>query len=100
MGMELPTRAQLAQLASELYVDSDGNAVEIAYNEDKSGIKLKDEYKDGKEPLTLGYGHWSSEENGANYAYRRYFYTTGTDGSDIYWGYKYYSYSRAVCISN
>ena len=99
-NMSLPTRAQLAQLASELYVDSDGNAVEIAYNEDKSGIKLKDEYKDGKEPLTLGYGHWSSEENGANYAYRRYFETTGTDGNGSYCATKDRSYGRAVCISN
>ena len=100
MGMELPTRAQLAQLASELYVDSEGNAVEIAYNEDKSGLKLKDEYKDGKEPLTLGYSYWSNEEWNADRAYYRYFLTTSTGGGDDLWLYKGYSVSRAVCISN
>ncbi len=97
MEMELPTRAQLAQLASNLYEDSDGNAVEIAYNEDKSGLKLKDEYKDGKEPLTLGSLYWSSEELGANNAYSRSFSTTGS-----YWSTnnKGNGNDRAICVSN
>ena len=96
-GMELPTRAQLAQLANELYVDSNGNAVEIAYNEDKSGIKLKDEYSQNP-PLTLGYVYWSSEEYRANLAYYRNFYTTGSSSRNS--TSKNFSHLRAICISN
>ena len=98
-NMTLPTRAQLAQLASNLYVDSNGDAVTIGANENKTGLKVKDEYSQNP-PITLGYGHWSSEENGANYAYRRYFETTGTDGNGSYCATKDRSYGRAVCISN
>ena len=95
--MELPTRAQLAQLASELYVNSsDGSAVTIGANEDKSNLKVKDEYKDNP-PLTLGYYYWSSEEGSALSAYLRAFYTT-----DSYWtnSGKNYSGYRAICVSN
>ena len=98
-GMELPTRAQLAQLASNLYVDSNGNEVTIGATENKSNLKVKDEYKDNP-PITLGYYYWSSEEYGASGAYYRGFSTTGTDGSDNRWNYKNNSYGRAVCISN
>ena len=98
-GMELPTRAQLAQLASNLYVDSSGNEVEIAYNEDKSGLKVKDEYKDNP-PLTLGYSYWSSEEDNANTAYYRGFGASRTDGNDNRWYYKNTSGLRAICVSN
>ena len=97
-GMTLPTRAQLAQLASELYVDSNGNEITFAEDTDKSGIKLKDEYKDGKEPLTLGYYYWSSEEGGADGAYNRFFNTTNS-----YWGgnnYKGNSGYRAICLGS
>ncbi len=96
-GMELPTRAQLAQLASNLYVDSSGNAVEIAYNEDKSGLKLKDEYSQNP-PLTLYCKYWSSEERDAVNAANRDFYATYS-----YWHYnaKYFSSNyRAICVSN
>ena len=96
MGMELPTRAQLAQLASNLYEDSEGNAVEIAYNEDKSGLKLKDEYSQNP-PLTLGYHYWSSEEQDSTTAYNRYFYATYSNWSNEY---KHYRTNRAICISN
>ncbi len=100
MGMSLPTREELAQLASNLYVDSSGNAVEIAYNESKSNLKVKDEYKDNP-LLSLGYYYWSSEEDGTNRAYGRYFDTTYTDGSDGDWDYKSSSrLGRAICISN
>ncbi len=98
-GMELPTRAQLAQLASNLYVDSNGNEVTIGANEDKNNLKLKDEYKDNP-PITLGYYYWSSEERNASSAYRRYFDTTYTSGINFYWGTKHNSNNRAVCISN
>ena len=96
-GMELPTRAQLAQLASNLYVDSNGDEVTIGASEDKSNLKVKDEYKDNP-PLTLGYRYWSSEEGGAGYAYRRLFYTT----TSRWGGYstKSYSGNRAVCLGS
>ena len=92
-GMELPTSAQLAQLASNLYVDSNGNEVTIGATENKSNLKVKDEYK-ANPPLTLDF-YWSSEEDIA-YAYLRLFSTTGS-----YWASesKRYSY-RAICVSN
>ncbi len=100
-GMELPTRAQLAQLASELYVNSsDGSTVTIGANEDKSGLKVKDEYTQNPPIKYIGYNYWSSEEYSALNAYGRDFDTTYTDGSDGYWGYKNSSNRRAVCISN
>ena len=95
-GMELPTRAQLAQLASNLYVDSSGNEVEIAYNEDKTGLKVKDEYSKNP-PLSLGYTYWSSEENTAASAYRRVFDATS---SRWYLYNKSNSHTRAICVSN
>ena len=97
--MELPTRAQLAQLASNLYVDSNGNEVTIGANEDKLGLKVKDEYKDNP-PLTLGYHYWSSEERNALTAYYRYFDTSDTTGNDNIWYFKNNSNRRAICVSN
>ena len=99
MGMSLPTREELAQLASNLYVDSSGNAVEIAYNEDKSGIKLKDEYSKNP-PLSLGYYYWSSEEATAYGAYRRHFGTSNTGDTDNSWNAKDRGDRRAICVSN
>ena len=99
-GMELPTRAQLAQLASELYVNSsDGSAVTIGATENKFNLKVKDEYKDNP-PLTLGYYYWSSEEGNANNAYYRNFAPSNTYGNGNYWDYKYLSGNRAICVSN
>ena len=98
-GMELPTRAQLAQLASNLYVDSNGNEVTIGANKDKSNLKVKDEYKDNP-PLTLGYYYWSSEEYNASNAYYRSFHTSSTYGSGNLWLNKGYSRGRAICVSN
>ena len=98
-GMELPTRAQLAQLASNLYVDSNGDEVTIGANEDKSNLKVKDEYKDNP-PLTLGSSYWSSEEYSASGAYCRYFNASSTYGYDDYWNSKHYSDGRAICVSN
>ena len=100
-NMSLPTRAQLAQLASELYVNSsDGSAVTIGANEGKSGLKVKDEYKNNP-PIDIGSGYLSSEEYSARYTYFRYFYDTDTvahitEAS----GDKYSSYERAMCIAN
>ena len=101
-GMELPTRAQLAQLASELYVNSsDGNAVTIGATEDKSYLKVKDEYTQNPPIKYNGYHrYWSSEELTATSAYYRYFTTSTTRGDDFNWYDKYYSLGRAICISN
>ena len=71
-NMTLPTRAQLAQLASNLYVDSSGNDITFAEDTDRSGIQLREQYKETP-PLTLGCSYWSSEEYSTNYAYSRYF---------------------------
>ena len=98
-GMELPTRAQLAQLASNLYVDSNGNEVTIGANEDKSSLKVKDEYSQNP-PITLGYAYWSSEEYRVLGARRRDFYTTYTYGNDNNWFNKGSSHVRAVCLGN
>ena len=99
-NMSLPTRAQLAQLASELYVNSsDGSAVTIGANEEKYNLKVKDEYKDNP-PLSLGDYYWSSEEYNANLVYLRDFYTSFTYGVDNHWGAKDYSGTRAICFSN
>ena len=98
-GMTLPTRAQLAQLASNLYVDNSNNAITIGYNEDRtSNIKVKDEYK-ANPPITLGYLYWSSEEPNANNAYNRFFDTTITGGSDYNW-YTKDCHRRAVCLGS
>ena len=99
-GMELATKAQLAQLASNLYVDNNGNEVTIGATEDKSNLKVKDEYKDNP-PLTLGYGYWSSEEDDALFAYLRRFNTSYTgSGSSNWYGKIYSSRPRAICVSN
>ena len=98
-GMELPTRAQLAQLASNLYVDSNGDEVTIGADESKSNLKVKDEYKDNP-PLTLGYYYWSSEEATASRAYLRSFGTSNAPGSGNYWSDKSISAYRAICVSN
>ena len=100
-GMNLPNRAQLAQLASNLYVNSsDGSAVTIGANKDKSGLKVKDEYTQNPPIKYNGYSYWSSEEYNAYNAYYRFFYTTGTNGSNSGWHSKTNSSNRAVCISN
>ena len=100
-GMELPTRAQLAQLASELYVNSsDGSAVTIGATENKSNLKVKEAYQENPPIKYDSYHYWSSEERTANRAYRRYFFTSSTAGSDYNWYSKNYSNLRAICVSN
>ena len=97
-NMTLPTRAQLAQLASNLYVDSSGNDITFAEDTERSGIQLREQYKETP-PLTLGYAYWSSEEYSTVAAYIRYFLSSSsywslnnkTNGTSTY---------RAVCISN
>ena len=96
-NMTLPTRAQLVQLASNLYVNSsDGSEVTIGVDEDKNNLKVKDEYKDNP-PITLGYYYWSSEERNTLSAYGRNFYTSH---SFWYGNGKYFSNYRAVCLGS
>ncbi len=99
MQMSLPTRAQLAQLASNLYVDRQGNEVTIGEKEDKRGIKLKDEYSQNH-PITLAYLYWSREERNTAHAYTRDFDTNYSDGSDELWGYKDGRFARVVCLGS
>ncbi len=97
-NMELPTMAQLAQLASELYVNSsDGSAITIGAMEDKSNLKVKDEYQQNPPIKYNGYNYWSSEEYSTNDAYTRSF---NSSYSGWYDGYKGSSSRRALCISN
>ena len=95
-GMELPTRAQLAQLASELYVDSNGNEVTIGANETKGGLKVKEAYQESKPIQYDGYSYWSSEEYNASNPYYWHFTATST-GSGFGWN---GGYGRAICVSN
>ena len=97
-GMELPTKAQLAQLVSNLYVDSEGNAVIIGADENKYNLNVKDEYKDNP-PIPLGHYYWSSEEYNADTAYTRVFYNTYTK-TDNRNSRKYIGDGHAICISN
>ena len=100
-GMELPTRAQLAQLASELYVNSsDGSAVTIGATENKSNLKVKEAYQENPPIKYDSYAYWSSEEGNAGGAYYRRFGTSYTGGGDGNWDAKYYSGDRAICTSN
>ena len=97
-NMELPTMAQLAQLASNLYVASDGSEITIGAMENKNSgtIKVKDQYKDNL-PITFDKFYWSSEEDDMNTAYARRF---GTSLSRWDCKGKQYSYGHAVCTSN
>ena len=100
MGMSLPTREQLAQLASELYVDSSGDEVTIGVTEIKTNLKVKDEYKDNP-PITLDRRYWSSEEYNARAAYFRDFYAISTYHSDTNGsGSSKNNTNRAICVSN
>jgi len=88
-GMELPTMAQLANLASTIY----GTTIE-PYKNYNSGLTIKDEYKNA---LTFGYDYWSSEQypDDTGYAYKRGF---NSAYSYYDWNAKYYSDYRAVCV--
>ncbi len=97
-NMSLPTRAQLAQLASELYVNSsDGSAVTIGANETKSGLKVKDEYTQNPPIKYNAYYYYSSTEFNTTEVYIKGFYPDGALDTDTYKG---HSYAHAVCISN
>ncbi len=89
---KLPTMAQLAELASQLYV---GNP-SIGAKEDKSGIQFDSNSSTAKAlGLTPYFYLWSGEEGSSRYAYNRYFSTTLSDWGNDYRGSSDY---QAVCL--
>ena len=88
----MPTAAQLAELASQMYV---GNP-SIGAKEDKSGIQFDSNSSTAKAlGLTPGFALWSSREYTALHAYYRVF---GTTSSDFDWDDRGTSYVQAVCV--
>ena len=88
---KMPTMAQLAELASQMYV---GNPT-IGAKQDKDNIQFDPNSPVSKSlGLTPYFWLWSGEELSSYYAYRRSFYTTGS-----YWGHNTrYSSDQAVCL--
>ena len=90
----MPTMAQLGELASQLYV---GNPT-IGAKEDKPNIQFDTNSSTAKAlGLTPYFYLWSGEEGSSNYAYYRYFLTTGS-----YWDDRYRNNSsfQAVCLGD
>ena len=88
---KMPTAAQLAELASQLYV---GNPSIGAYT--KYNIQFDSNSSTAKAlGLTPSFYLWSGEEDSSTSAYSRYFDTTYS-----YWGYfdRDVSYLQAVCL--
>ena len=88
----MPTMAQLAELASQMYV---GNPT-IGAKQDKDNIQFDSNSSTAKAlGLTPDFYLWSGEEYGSTNAYYRYFDTTRS-----YWyGYgRDYSFVQAVCL--
>ena len=90
---KMPTMAQLAELASELYV---GNPT-IGAKQDKDNIQFDSNSSTAKSlGLTPAFYLWSDEELTSYVAYLRYFDTTGSG-----WCYNFsrgYRYAQAVCV--
>ena len=95
-GKKLPTGAQLAELASQLYV---GNPT-IGATGNKSGIQFDSNSSTAKSlgltPTPYFY-LWSGEEYYSDYAYTRYFNTTY---SGWYYGNRNFSDLQAVCLGD
>ena len=88
----MPTMAQLAELASQLYV---GNPT-IGAKQDKDNIQFDSNSSTAKSlGLTPYFYLWSGEENSSYNAYSRYF-----GAASSYWGYgnRYSSSGQAVCL--
>lgn len=99
-GGHLATREELAQIASEIYVNDDGSPVKIKKDDDTCDLRIKSRHKSNP-PLVFGLSsYWSSEEYSATSAYYRYFGTSLTGGNDDAWDSKNYSSNRAICIVN
>ena len=91
---KMPTMAQLAELASQLYV---GNP-SIGAKEDKGGIQFDSNSSTAKSlGLTPDFGVWSVEESYGSYASYRGFSTTS-----FYWSYGSRNYIDyvAVCLGD
>ena len=89
---KMPTMAQLAELASQMYV---GNP-SIGAKETKENIQYDPNSSVSKSlGLTPFFYLWSGEEYSSSYAYYRNFYTTYS-----YWNFypRNYSYLQAVCL--
>ena len=91
-GKKLPTAAQLAKLASQLYV---GNP-SIGASEWKDNIQFDSNSSTAKAlGLTPYFYLWSGEERRSNAAYGRNFHATGSNWGN---GYRNYSDGQAVCL--
>ena len=91
-GKKLPTGAQLAELASQLYV---GNPT-IGATQNKQGLQFDSDSSTAKSlGLIPTFSLWSGEEYSSDGAYPRNFFTTAS-----FWinGYRYYSHTQAVCV--
>ena len=89
---KMPTGAQLAELASQLYV---GNPT-IGATENKSGIQFDSNSSTAKAlGLTPSFYLWSGEESSSYGAHDRDFYTTDSSWYD---GNRYSSNGQAVCL--
>ena len=91
---KMPTMAQLAELASQLYV---GNPT-IGAKEEKENIQFDSNSSTAKSlGLTPYFSLWSGEANSSNYAYGRFFDTTYS-----YWytNGRNSSSSQAVCVGD
>ena len=89
---KMPTMAQLAELASQMYV---GNP-SIGAKQDKDNIQFDSNSSTAKAlGLTPAFYLWSDEELGSDHAYTRYFTTTYS-----YWNlhYRANSTNQAVCL--
>ena len=92
---KMPTGAQLAELASQLYV---GNPT-IGAKEDKEHIQFDSNSPTAKSlGLTPSFYLWSGEEYSSNCAYYRSFYTTSSYWYDYNRYFRSYSGLQAVCL--
>ena len=94
IGMELPTMAQLAELTSNIYTDSNGDEVTIGATEEKRGLVLKD-----NPPIALGC-YPSNDEIQPYRIHLRNIESTNTNLYNYMADNKWYWAYRAVCISN
>ena len=91
---KIPTRAQLAELASQMYV---GNPT-IGATEYKEDIQFDTNSPVSKAlGLTPYFSLWSGEEYSSYSACNRYFYTTYSDWSESR---RYSRYGQAVCVGD
>ena len=94
-GKKLPTGAQLAELASQLYV---GNPT-IGATEYKSGIQFDSNSSTAKSlGLTPSFWVWSGEENHRDDAYGRHFGSSSTSWTGYYG--RNDSSNQAVCLGD